>query len=389
MRCLSFSYCFPNRARPTRGVFVLQRLAALARIRDVEVQVVAPVPVFPIVSSIRSKLPPTKDTISGLAVHYPRFFYLPKILKTLDGRFYGRGLTPWVRDFCRNGRPDLLDAHFVWPDGVGVSHIARALGIPYTITLRGAVWVYFRNEKIKRQCIRALKDAAAIISLSDSMVEVCRELGVSSDKFTVIHNGVDRDLFRPGDKQEARRKLGLPAEGRLVVCVSFYQKRKGIMELVRAMASLPQDLRLVLVGSEISTEAAYCRDVLQEIERLGLSQRVLRVGHQPHERIPHYFRAADVSVLASYWEGCPNAVVESLACGTPVVGTPVGSVPEIISPEKNGVIVPMGNVDALAEGIQHVLDREWLPEKLSRTVKSWDEVAQKVYEVLKGALSRA
>jgi teichuronic acid biosynthesis glycosyltransferase TuaC len=387
LKVLSFSYCFPNSARPTWGVFVLQRLAALARRPDVELQVVAPVPVFPILSGLRSNLPPAKDSIGGLAVHYPRFFYFPKVLKTFDGRLYGRGLIPWVRDFCRGFRPDVLDAHFEWPDAVGVSHIARALGIPYTVTLRGALWVYFRNENIKQQCVRALQDAAAIISLSDSMAQVCRESGVPREKFTVVHNGVSRALFHPGDRREARRKLNLPLEGHLVVSVSYYQKRKGIMELIRAMANLPENVRLVLVGSEVAREAAYYTDVVREIERLGMSRRVFRVGHQPHEKIPDYFRAADVSVLASYWEGCPNAVVESLACGTPVVATPVGAVPEIVVPGQNGQIVPMRNVEALAEALREVLAHDWQPEELSHSVNSWEEVADRVHEVLTRALS--
>jgi teichuronic acid biosynthesis glycosyltransferase TuaC len=344
------------------------------------------VPVFPIVSRLRSKLPPAKDVVGGLTVHYPRFLYFPRILKKLDGWLYGRGLTPWVRHFCRNGCPDLLDAHFEWPDAVGVSHIAKALGFPYVITLRGALWVYFRNENIKQQCLRALHGAAAIVSLSHSMAQVCRDLGVPPEKIAVVHNGVNRALFHPGDKQEARRKLNLPLEGRLVVCVSYYQRRKGIMELVRAIAGLPENVRLALVGSKVAREAAYYSDVLREIERLGLSRRVLRVGHEPHEKIPDYFRAADVSVLASYWEGCPNAVVESLACGTPVVATPVGSVPEIVVPGENGRIVPVGDVDALKDALHGILHRDWPPEKLSRTVKSWDEVAKNVHDLL-GSIS--
>jgi glycosyltransferase involved in cell wall biosynthesis len=332
-------------------------------------------------SRLRGGLPPTGQVLDGLAVHYPRYFYVPKLTKKLAGRLYARGLLPWVRDRYRNAPPDLLDGHFAWPDGVGVGGIGRALGMPYVVTLRGRLWVDFRNESIKRQCVEALQNAAAVISLSESMVKAYCDEGVPREKFTVIHNGVDRSLFRPGDMSEARRLLGFPTEARLVLCVAYYQRRKGIMELVRALARLPKDVSLVLVGSEVPAEGTFYRDVLEEIEGLGLSGRVIRVGQQPHERIPAYMRAANATVLASYWEGCPNVVVESLGCGRPVVATPVGSVPEIIVPDENGYVVPVGEVGALAEGIASALGREWDPEVLSGSVKSWDEVAAEVHGV--------
>ena len=366
---------------------MLRRLAALARQPGVELKVAAPVPVFPILSRLRAELPPARDVIDGLTVQYPRYFYFPKILKSFDGSLYARGLRDWLDGVCREWVPDVLDAHFAWPDGVGVGNLAQALGIPYVVTLRGRLWVDFQHESIKRQCVRTLQNAAAVISLSDSMVRAYCEAGVPAEKFTVIHNGVDRKLFRPGDRNEARRKVNLPLQGRLVLCVAYYQRRKGIMELVRAVAGLPQDVRLVLVGSRIGAEATFYRSVLREIESLGLQDRVMRVGQQPHERIPDYFRAADVSVLASYWEGCPNAVVESLACGVPVVATSVGSVPEMIVPGENGQIVPMRNVGALSAALTEVLGREWAPEKLSRGVKSWDDVAQSVHQVFQNVVA--
>jgi glycosyltransferase involved in cell wall biosynthesis len=98
-------------------------------------------------------------------------------------------------------------------------------------------------------------------------------------------------------------------------------------------------------------------------------------------------RAANATVLASYWEGCPNAVVESLGCGTPVVATPVGSVPEIVVPGENGQIVPARNVEALAVALEEVLARDWASEKLSRGVRSWEDVAESVYTVFQDALS--
>ncbi len=391
MNVLSFSYCFPHARAPAWGVFVERRLAALARRPGVELQVVAPVPSFPLVTRWRRGSVPAQEQWNGLTVHRPRFFSVPGVLKSLDAKFYARGLRrqmeagSWRLGDGERWRPDVLDAHFIWPDGVAVALLARRLGIPYVITLRGLLWVSFLHPRIKKQSIEAMKHASAVISLSKSMVDVCCELGVPHEKFTVIHNGVDRSVFSIGDKEEARRRLGLPIDKKLIVCVAYYQRRKGLLELIRALASLPSDVHLVLVGSKIAQERRFYRRVFLEIERLGLASRVRHEGQQPHERIAQYFQAGDVTALPSYWEGCPNAVVESLACGTPVVATPVGAVPDMVVPGRNGEIVPPRDSEALAAALSQALERYWNPEDVRRGVKSWDEVAEQVHQVLDAA----
>ena len=122
--------------------------------------------------------------------------------------------------------------------------------------------------------------------------------------------------------------------------------------------------------------------------RLGLADRVLLVGRQPYERIPLYFAAADVSVLPSYREGCPNVVLEALASGRPVVATRVGAVPDLIAEPDHGRIVPPRDADALADALADVLGRTWSAQALAAAepVKSWDRVADDVKVVFDRAL---
>lgn len=380
MKVLSFSYCFPSSVNPTWGVFVLQRLAALARLVDLEV--VSPVPVFPLWSRWRSGLPEPVEEMSGLTVHHPRFFYFPGVLKAQDGRFYARGIRRWLAEFCRRRRPDLLDAHFVWPDGVGVGRLAGRLGVPYVITLRGWIYPCLENRSMRRQCTEALRNAAAVISVSTPMAEVARELGVSPDRLHVIPNGVDTEMFRPGDKSSARRQLGLPDDGRLIVSVAHLGPRKGHSQTVRALLALPEDVRLVIVGSDAAAGKGE-RALRELINGLGLAERVILAGRQPYERVPLYFNAADVSVLASYREGCPNVVLESLAAGVPVVATRVGAVSEMLSTPDEGRIVPPRDADALAGAIGEVLESQWSSEALANAdaVKSWNDVAGECHNV--------
>lgn len=363
-------------------MFVYQRLAALAHLE--ELKVCSPTPWFPVVTQDAgcNEARPWQ----GLEVFRPAFFYFPGILKNADARFYAHGLKRWLEELCRTWRPDVLDAHFVWPDGVGVGLLARKLGLPYVITLRGKIYECLKVPSQTRQCAAALQGAAAVISVSSKMADEARKLGVAPDRLHVISNGVDRERFFPRNKRDCRTLLGLPKEGRLLVTVAHLGHRKGHHEVIRALTYLPKDVKLVIVGGAAQGGTP---EKLQEVARsVGVADRLILSGRQPYEKIPLYYSAADASVLASYREGCPNAVLESLACGTPVVATDVGAVPDILPVPHAGQIVPAEQVDPLKNALAEVLNRPWDADEVVRMskVRSWREIAGEVREVLRDVL---
>ena len=383
MKILSFSYCFPSAANPTWGLFVYQRLKALAR-RE-ELQVCSPQPWFPLLKS--SADIKQEDVLSGLEVYRPRFFYFPGVLKDSDAWFYCRGMQNWLASFIGSWAPDVLDAHFVWPDGVAIADLARRFGIPYVITLRGKIYECLKSASQTRQAARALKGATAVISVSSRMAEEALKLGADKDRLHVIPNGVNREQFLPRDKDECRRLLSLPMQGRLLVTVAHLGHRKGHHEVIQALPGLPEDVSLVIVGGAAQGGTA---EELQSVARQsGVESRVILPGAQPYDRVPLYFAAADASVLASYREGCPNAVLESLACGTPVIATDVGAVPDILPVPAAGRIVPPQQVAPLRKAIAEVLDADWDTATVVRKsgVRSWDDVAADVQTVMKKVLS--
>jgi teichuronic acid biosynthesis glycosyltransferase TuaC len=365
---------------PTWGVFIAQRLAALSR-RE-KLQVCSPAPWFPVLSARCGDPGPEKDVWKDLTVYRPRFFYFPGVFKNHDARFYARGLSRWLRKFCQVWRPDVLDAHFVWPDGVGVALLAKELKIPYIITLRGKLYECLPIPSQREQCAAALQGASAVISVSGQLAEEARKLCVSDDRLVIIPNGIDREHFHPRDKRTCRKELGLPEQGRLLVTIAHLGHRKGHHEVIHALAGLPDNVRLVIVGEPAQGGTP---ETLRAVAReVGVEDRLILPGHQPYEKVPLYFSAADVSVLASYREGCPNAVLESLASGTPVVGTDVGAVRDILPDPKAGRIVLPRKVGPLREALVKVLDNQWNSAGVVKAsgVKSWDEVAQEVQKVL-------
>lgn len=383
MKILSFSYCFPNSSNPAWGIFVYQRLAALAK--TTELKVCSPVPWFPGLTGKAGHS--DKQEWNGLPVYRPRFFYIPRFMKNQDAGFYAKGLRSWLGRLIENWRPDLLDAHFIWPDGVGVALLAREFGIPYVITLRGKIYECLKIENQACQCAEAFKGAAAVISVSTRMAEEAVSLGAAADSLFVIPNGVDLECFRPQDKTACREKLGLPREGRLLVTVAHLGHRKGHHEVLQALAGLPQDIKLVIVGGAAQGGS---EETLRAVARKhGVEERLMLTGRRPYEEIPYFYNAADCSVLASYREGCPNAVLESLACGTPVVATDVGAVPDILPTPDAGRIVVPGQVNPLQQALFEVARQSWEAEavRTAGRVRSWDRVAEEVRGVFKKVLS--
>ena len=377
MRVLSLSYCFPNAAQPSWGVFVAQRLAALSKRIDLEVA--APQACFPLLR------PPARhdegDGCMGLNVHRPPFYFVPAILKNLDGGLYARSLRKWMECYCCRRRPDLLDAHFIWPDGVGVGLLARRMGLPYVITLRGKIYDCLTSRSQTRQCGDALVGAAAVISVSGDMAHIAAQWGVPSEKIFVMPNGVDRQAFCLRDRLSCRRQLNLPQDKHIVLCVGHLKRTKGQAELLWSLRQLSANVHAVLVGGEATR--GYRRQLDDWIRRLGLRDRVTLAGRQSYDRIPLYFNAADVSVLASHREGCPNVVLESLASGTPVVATDVGAVRDLMVPGRDGEIIPPRDFRLLAQALERVLSKTWQGELLrqSPAVRSWDDVAADVHAV--------
>jgi glycosyltransferase involved in cell wall biosynthesis len=360
-------------------MFVFQRIKALSEF--VDLQVCSPIPWFPFLTS-GAKI--TNEKWKGLEISRPRFFYTPKIFKNNDARFYARGILSWVKNLCRTWQPDILDAHFVWPDGVGVSLIARDIGLPYVITLRGKLFECMKKPSQIRQCAEALKNASAVISVSSGLAEAAIKLGVDPARVIVIPNGIDAKSFNIKNKNTSRKNLGLPENKRLLVTVAHLGHRKGHHEVIRALADLPEDVCLAIVGGP--AQGGTRETIIEESKKYGVEQRVILAGSQPFDKVAQYFSAADVSVLASYREGCPNAVLESLACGTPVIATDVGAVRDILTVPGAGCIVPRKQVGPLKEGIKKVLATKWDPESVlaASKVRSWEQVALDVQTVFKG-----
>jgi glycosyltransferase involved in cell wall biosynthesis len=353
IRLVTFSSLYPNAIQPTHGIFVENRLRQLIASGEAQSRVVAPVPYFPFTSSrfgqyAKFAKVPVWEEKHGLTIHHPRYPLIPKIGMNVAPALMAMATGRAVRAASAAlGGADILDAHYLYPDGVAAAAIGRRLGLPVVMTARGNDVSLIPNHPVPRRLIvRACAQVAAIITVSAALKDGLVAMGVDPAKVTVLRNGVDLNLFRPRDREATRRRLGL--DGPTLISVGHLIERKGHNFIIEAMPELPE-FTLLIAG-----EGPERPSLERLIARLGIGNRVRMLGSRPHDELPELYGAADAMVLASSREGWANVLLESMACGTPVVATPIWGTPEVVTKPEAGVLMNGRSAAAVVEGVRRL-----------------------------------
>jgi len=360
-----FSSLFPNAVQPASGLFIRERMFRVGR--RLSIVVVAPVPWFPLQGLIRffkpnyRPMPPRSEVQDGVTVLHPRFAALPGLLRTWDGASMAIACLPTMRRLVAEGRADIIDAHFAYPDGYAATLLGQWLRLPVTITLRGTEVPHSRNAAKRRLMLTAVARAKRVFAVAQSLKRLVVAEGADSEKIRVVGNGVDTDVFYPVDRNQARTRLGLPVGSRLLISVGALVERKGFHRVIECLPELCRefpDLLYLIVGG--SSPEGDCGDRLRALaSRLGVERHVRFLGVISPRDLGAVLSAADVFVLATSNEGWANVFLEAMACGLPVVTTDVGGNPEVVCDPKLGIIVPFGDGEALTRALAQALRTEW------------------------------
>ena len=359
-----FSTLFPSAARPGAGLFIRERMFRVAQHRPLAV--VSPQPWFPGQALIRLWRPdyrpraPALEIQQGISVYRPRFLAVPGLLRPLDGWAMALASYFLLRRLRREGAR-LIDAHFAFPDGEAAIRLGRWLGLPVTITLRGTEVPHSRNPALRPRLARTLKAAARVFSVSASLRRLALELGTPAENTEVVGNGVDTSVFQPADRAEARARLALPADAKVLVSVGGLVERKGMHRVIDCLPALlgsHPDLHYLVVGGA-SPEGDLRADLETQVARLDLRGRVHFLGEIPPAELKWPLSAADVFALSTRNEGWANVFLEAMACGLPVVATDVGGNAEVVCRPELGAIVPFGDAAALQQALDDALARDW------------------------------
>jgi glycosyltransferase involved in cell wall biosynthesis len=389
LRILSYTTLFPNPQQPTHGVFVRERILALAKLA--EVRVVAPVPWFPRIRFFgdryyRYSLVPPSETSGGISVDHPRYPVIPRLCKTADGVLLAAGSLAHLRKLRRRFPYDVIDSHWGYPDGAAAALLAARLRVPFAVTVRGDDVNVFLRQFWRRPWIRwSLQRANRVIALSRELKEILTNEGIPPDKITVVPNGINPEIFHPVDRAHARAHLGLPREGRIVLSVGRLHQSKGFPIVVEAVGHLAEkfpDLQVYIVGAP-DHESDATGAIMHAASAHGITHRLHMVGAQDPDRMKYWYAGADIFCLPTAREGSANVLLEALACGVPCVTTAVGGNPDVVNSEDVGILAD-SRPDSIAAALATALLRPWDRSRIHShgRGRTWQTVATECRDVL-------
>lgn len=388
LRVLIVTNLFADPFNPSRATFNQQQFARLARQLDVTVMV--PVSWLEILRQPLAYRRLKREALQHWPfADYVPYFYIPAVGRRLHGAFLFLSLMLQRAPTLLSRRWDCLFASWGYPDAVAVAAVAALSGKPMITKVHGSDINAFTLEPARRrQICWALGRSRHVVAVSQALADRLAELGVDASRTTVLYNGVDPARFHPVPRDEARRALGFDAADRVVLYVGNVQSSKGCGDLMQAFALLRQrmpGLKLVYVGA-----GPLVRSLAEQAAATGAADDVRFPGRLLHEQIVQWFGAADVFCLPSHAEGVPNVVLEAMACGTPVVASRVGGIPEVL-PEFAGVMVPAKDPPALAEALFTALHSTWDRPRITGHAAGfdWDTNVARLRALIEDAAERS
>lgn len=319
-------------------------------------------------------------------------------------------LLPYMPAFIRSAHRlfqhsvayDVIHANFFMSGLVGL-RLRQSFGVPMVMTFhalglvrrehQGAADVFPATRiDIERRIVRHAD--RVIAECPQDRVDLLRLYGADAHRVATVSCGVDLNVFAPSSRSAARRELGLRSDEFVVLQLGRLVPRKGIDNVIRAVAQLDSSVpaRLLVVGGEsaLPDEAA-----TPEIGRLravarecGIETRVTFTGHRQRDQLRACYAAADVFVTTPWYEPFGITPLEAMACGTPVVGSAVGGIQYSVVDGVTGYLVPPHDPAALAERLAHLHDNPTLGRALGRAgvrrvraLFTWDRVSRELAEV--------
>jgi glycosyltransferase involved in cell wall biosynthesis len=322
---------------------------------------------------------PRQEVRHGIAVSHPRYPVLPKIGMNIAPLLLAQAVKPAIARLIDEGYDfDLIDAHYFYPDGVAAALLGRYFNKPLVITARGSDITLLPQYPLPRRMILwAAQRADAVITVCNALRDEVVALGVDARRVTSLRNGVDLQLFQPTERS-AGNPFTLLTVGHLVPVKA--------QELIIGALPLLPGVRLVVAGDGPN------RPMLEQLARsLNVAGRVEFLGAVPQAELRSHYGAADALVLASSREGWANVLLESMACGTPVVASRVYGTPEVVAAPEAGVLMaertPQGVADAVNALRANYPDRAATRRYAERF--SWDDTTAGQLAVFNAVLNRA
>jgi len=377
-RLLIITNLYPTPQDHHRGTFNFQQFNHLAE--HMEIRVIVPISWKERLQNFRHPATPFSPHPLMGKVIYPLYWYVPGLFRGSYGTSMQVSLLLQCSRFIRDFSPDFLLSSWAYPEGTAGTRIARKLGIPAFVKVHGSdINIAARQASVQRQIKAWGNEVNGVVSVSVDLKEKMQRMGIQESKIHVIYNGINHQRFYPTPQTQARKDLGL-GDSRIILYVGNLKKEKGCLDLLEAFIELAKqqpELKLYVAGT-----GAMSKTMTQRSQEAGMKNNIFLLGKVDHAALNRWYNAADLLCLPSYSEGVPNVLLEAMACGTPVVATRVGGIPEIVTADT-GVLVESGNIQELKDKLNAALKHPWNAERIHLYAKkfSWNENARQMLDM--------
>lgn len=389
MKILTYTTLFPNEIQASHGIFVERRLQHLLKLDGIESRVIAPVPWFPFRFETLKQYSkfarvPSAENRSGIEVIHPRYPVIPKIGMIVAPLLLTLATLKAVRKIIKSGYDfDLIDAHYFYPDGIAAAALGKALNKKLTITARGTDINLIPKYALPRKMIVwAAGCADGIITVCEALKDELVNMGVDETKIKVLRNGVDLEVFHPMDRQEMRKKLNIKRP--TLLSAGYLVERKGHHIAIQAMKELPEYELLIAGDGEMSNR------LMDLANKIGVRDRIRFLGALSQKELVEVYSAVDALVLASDREGMANVLLESMACGTPVVATNIWGTPEVVKEPQAGVLMEARTAEAIVAAVNRLAKSNYSRQDTRKYAEkfSWDDTVTSIHHLFQRILSR-
>lgn len=288
---------------------------------------------------------------------------------------------------------ELIHSHWVIPQGTIAYLMKRFYGIPYITSIHGGdIYPLSRELVHLLRRISVNNSLCTTINSTSTLKEVEKIKNIDKSKLLVLPMGVDMSMFKQSDFSKLKKRFG---NNKIILFVGRLVERKGVQYLIRALKiALNKNPNTILL---IAGKGEYEDNLKELVEELNLKEKVVFLGALPHNETVKYYNIADIFVLPSVsskatgYEGLGVVLIEAMACGTNVIGSNVGGIPDIIIDKKTGLLFEADNSEDLAEKIDLLLNNKSLSKTLAKNAKqhikkfSWENISTQFIKILKQA----
>jgi len=377
-----FTDMLPSIYNPTAGIFIYSRLKILKQYKNINLSAVK-----------LSNMFYNKKYLS--AYNLKQFDYEDISINVLNYfKYRHKGNFEFAADKLykkyKKSKSNILHIHFAFPEGYIGYIVKKKYNTNYILTVHGSDihTIPFKNINYKKMVLKALNNAKIVIFVSKYLSEKAKEIGYKKGNYYIIPNGIDLDKFHIIKRDIALENIDFKSNKIYIGYIGNLLKIKGVDKLPRIFNKISQAINnicFVIIGNGSLKE-----NIKKALDSYNLLDKTIFIRCIPNSIIPYYLNAFDILLIPSRNEGLSSILLESLSCGTPVIASNVGGMPEILKNNISGYLVDLNNnfIDNFSKQILITISKNWNREKIRKSIENydWQNVIKKEIKIYKEIL---